>query len=102
MLFRSDLREDDITERFTRRNYEDISTRATVLTMLLGCDKVNPKQAYQVCGLFPDPEEAVIQGLDWYREMEKKTVKEMTSGAGGRVEDAGDTGSGERRADGGE
>lgn len=97
-----DLREDDITERFTRRNYEDISTRANVLTMLLGCDKVNPKQAYQVCGLFPDPEEAAIQGLDWYWEMEKKTVKEMTSGAGGRVEDAGDTGSGERRTDGGE
>lgn len=52
---------------FPRRNYEDMMTKATVLTTLLGSDKVAPKIAYQVSKITPDPEEAYRQGLSWYK-----------------------------------
>lgn len=53
---------------FPRRNYEDMMTKATVLTTLLGSDKVDPKIAYQVSKITPDPEEAYRQGIDWYKK----------------------------------
>ena len=59
---------DDIVGKFTRRNYEDIMTKATVLTTLLGSPKVHPEVAYQVANLVPDPEEAYEAGMDWYKE----------------------------------
>jgi len=62
----------DICIKFTRRNYEDIGSKATVLTQLLGCNKVAPIDAFTVCGMFPDPEEACARGLDWLDEAEKK------------------------------
>ena len=62
------LTSDDIVGKFTRRNYEDIMTKATVLTTLLGSPKVHPEVAYQVANLVPDPEEAYQAGMDWYKE----------------------------------
>lgn len=62
------LRSDEIVGKFTRRNYEDIMTKATVLTTLLGSPKVHPEVAYQVANLVPDPEEAYQAGMDWYKE----------------------------------
>jgi hypothetical protein len=43
-------------------------TKATVLTTLLGSDKVDPKIAYQVSKITPDPEEAYRQGINWYKK----------------------------------
>lgn len=62
------LRLEDIDCKFTRRNYEDIMTKATVLTTMLGSQLVHPKVAYQVAGLVPDPEEAYQEGIGWYQE----------------------------------
>lgn len=64
------ITEKDVTCKFTRRNYEDIMTKATVLTNLLGNDKVAPLFAYTTCGLAPDPEEACKAGLDWMRKVQ--------------------------------
>lgn len=83
------LHEADITGQFTRRNYEDISTRSTVLTTLLGCDKVHPKQAYAVCGLFPDVEEAVQDGLEWYEEQRQRAQEQLEREAAMRREENG-------------
>ena len=69
------LKESDIVGKFTRRNYEDIMTKSTVLTTLLGCDKVHPEVAYQVCGLAVDPEEACTMGLEWYEEQTKRSIE---------------------------
>ena len=56
---------------FPRRNYEDMMTKATVLTTLLGSDKVDPKIAYQVSKITPDPEEAYRMGIAWYDQIAK-------------------------------
>lgn len=66
----------EINIKFTRRNYEDIGSKSTVLTTMLGCDKVAPIDAFVVCGMFPDPEEACIRGLEWY-EQNKAQAQEM-------------------------
>lgn len=63
-----ELKPEDVAGKFTRRNYEDIMTKSTVLTTLLGCDKVDPKYAYQIAGLVPDPEEAYLAGMAWYEK----------------------------------
>lgn len=65
----------DVIVKFTRRNYEDVQTKATVLTTMLGCDKVHPEFAYQVSGLAPDPEEAYRMAMDWYEEHKDDEVK---------------------------
>lgn len=63
----------DIALSFPRRNYEDMMTKATVLTTLLGSDKVDPKIAYQVSKITPDPEEAYRMGLAWYEQNMKSS-----------------------------
>lgn len=68
-----DISASSIALSFPRRNYEDMMTKATVLTTLLGSDKVDPKIAYQVSKITPDPEEAYRLGLAWYEKMTKST-----------------------------
>lgn len=65
----------DVQCKFTRRNYEDVQSKMTTLTTALGCDKIHPKQAYQTCGLFPDPEEAYMQGMEWRLQMQEEQRK---------------------------
>lgn len=48
----------DIALQFTRRNYENIQSKAQVLTQMLGQNKIHPRLAFEHCGLFTDPEEA--------------------------------------------
>lgn len=45
----------DIDIRFTRRNYENIQTKAQVLVSVLKSEQVNPELAFQMCGAFSDP-----------------------------------------------
>lgn len=58
--------------QFTRRNYENIQSKAQVLVAMLQNNKIHPLQAYQHCGMFSDPEKAYAMGMDWYEaEMRK-------------------------------
>ncbi len=52
------LRLKDIALQFTRRNYENIQSKAQVLTTMLAQDKIHPRLAFAHCGLFTDPEDA--------------------------------------------
>lgn len=90
------LTEKDVTCKFTRRNYEDVMTKASVLSMLLGNDKVAPIFAYTVSGLAPDPEEACKMGLDWMEKLkdEENRSAEASGTAGGNQQG---TGGGQRR-----
>ena len=63
-----DLTPGDIDIKFTRRNYQDTVSKATVLTMLLNNDKVAPIDAFVMCGAFPDPDDACKRGLAWYEQ----------------------------------
>lgn len=92
-----DLKATDVSLKFMRRNYEDIATKANVLTTLLGCDKVSPQVAYQVSNIAPDPEEACKAGLEWYEEQKKEEREALESG--NRIPAEGSTGQDQRRAD---
>lgn len=62
------LRVCDVDIRFTRRNYENIAQKSTVLTQMLGCDKLHPKLAFQHCGMFPDPDLAYTISKEYVDE----------------------------------
>lgn len=74
----SDLKLKDIDIKFTRRNYENINQKATVLTTMLGCDKIHPKLAFESCGLFTDPEVAYIVSKNYTEKMQQmaQTIRE--------------------------
>lgn len=63
----------DIQIKFTRRNYEDIVSKATVLATLLNNPYVARIDAFTVCGLFPDPEESCRRGMEFYESTLEQT-----------------------------
>ena len=56
--------------RFTRRNYENIAQKASVLTTMLGCEKIAPELAFTHCGLFSDPQLAYKMSLPYIEKAE--------------------------------
>ena len=63
---RLNLLPSDIDARFTRRNYENIQAKAQVLTIMLQQDKIDPRLAFEHCGMFPDPELAYAMSMAYY------------------------------------
>lgn len=62
----------DIEIRFTRRNYENIQVKSQVLTTMLDNAKIAPKLAFEVCGLFADPDLAYTESAKQYEEIKKE------------------------------
>lgn len=58
--------------RFTRRNYENITEKANVLTMMLSNPKIAPVLAFTHCGLFSDPQLAYRMSEKYMEEQERK------------------------------
>lgn len=52
------LKPTDFEIRMPRRNYDNIKEKADVLTMMLDNGKIDPKLAFEHCGMFIDPETA--------------------------------------------
>lgn len=69
------LKLNDIETHFTRRNYENIATKAQVLISLLNNPWVHPEIAYATSGCFADPESAYLQGKAWHDENERKVIE---------------------------
>lgn len=68
----------EIETKFTRRNYENIVSKAQVLDEMLNNPKIHPILAFQSCGLFPDPEAAYVLSDKYYQDMmDKYEVKEV-------------------------
>ena len=82
-----DIKMSDIEVRFTRRNYDNIATKANVLSTLI--DKIPPHTAYVASNMFVDPEAEYEEYEAWKREQEKK---EERSGNGNEQELQSDTG----------
>ncbi len=61
--------------RFTRRNYENIAQKSTVLTQMLACEKIAPELAFTHCGLFSDPQLAYRMSMDYMKEQEEKAAQ---------------------------
>lgn len=58
----------DISLKFTRRNYENIQSKAQVLVSMLQQEKIHPLLAFESSGLFIDPEEAYSMSLKYFEE----------------------------------
>ena len=67
-----DLSSADITVKFTRRNYENLTQKVNALVLMLQNDKIAPNLAFATCGLFADPEEAYLASKKYMEEVEKR------------------------------
>lgn len=63
-----DLKLANIEIRFTRRNYENITEKANVLTTMLNNEKIHPQLAFSHCGMFIDPEMAYTMSMKYVQE----------------------------------
>ena len=73
-----ELKLSNVEVRFTRRNYENISQKATVLTTMLSNPKIAPILAFTHCGMFSDPQLAYRMSMDYAEEQEKKAAELAT------------------------
>ena len=69
------LRLKNISLQFTRRNYENVQSKAQVLTSMLQQNKIHPRLAFQHSGLFTDPESAYQLSMEYAEEQEKKALE---------------------------
>ena len=53
---------------YTRQHYENMATKSQVLISMLNNDKIHPQVAYEVSGLFYDPNKKWLQGYEWWKE----------------------------------
>ena len=71
------LRLKNISLQFTRRNYENVQSKAQVLVSMLQQNKIHPRLAFQHSGLFTDPESAYQLSKDYSEEQAKKALEMM-------------------------
>lgn len=74
------LKLSDIDMKFTRRNYENIQSKAQVLTTMLSNPKIHPKLAFEHCGMFSDAESAYKESEKYYAEVLKQIQPEQDEG----------------------
>ena len=67
----------NISLQFTRRNYENVQSKAQVLVSMLQQNKIHPRLAFQHSGLFTDPESAYQLSKEYSEEQEKKALEMM-------------------------
>ena len=72
------LRLKNISLQFTRRNYENVQSKAQVLVSMLQQNKIHPRLAFQHSGLFTDPESAYQLSKEYADEQEKKALEMAT------------------------
>lgn len=84
------LKISDIAIKFTRRNFENTSTKATVLTTMLSNEKIAPRLAYLHCGMFTDPEAAYQESKQYTEEQERKAAQQALQIATAQQSGAGD------------
>ena len=84
------LKSTDIDCKFTRRNYENIQSKAQVLCEMLNNPKIHPKLAFEHSGMFSDPETAYSMSEEYYQEnLEKWNVEIVPSEDGTDVSNSG-------------
>ena len=68
----------NLNMQFTRRNYENIQSKAQVLVSMLQQNKIHPRLAFATSGAFTDPESAYQMSMEYSEEQEKKALEMMT------------------------
>ena len=64
----------DIDVKFTRRNFENINTKVQAFTQLMSVDKLAPRLAFNLCGLFPDPTSAYVESKAYYDKLQAEAI----------------------------
>ena len=72
---RLDIHLSNVEIKFTRRNYENGATKATVLTTMLSNEKIAPRLAFVHSGMFSDPEAAWAESEKYYEEHKEETME---------------------------
>ena len=67
----------NISLQFTRRNYENVQSKAQVLVSMLQQDKIHPRLAFQHSGLFTDPESAYQLSKEYSEEQVNSVVNDV-------------------------
>ena len=65
----------NLSLQFTRRNYENVQSKAQVLTSMLQQNKIHPRLAFTHSGLFTDPESAYQLSKEYSEEQEEKAIE---------------------------
>ena len=69
------LRLKNLSMQFTRRNYENIQSKAQVLVSMLQQNKIHPRLAFATSGAFSDPESAYQMSMEYSEEQAKKLIE---------------------------
>lgn len=64
-----------IEQKFTRRNYSNLQSKAQVLAEMLNSPKIHPLLAFTSCGMFSDSEAAYAMSMKWYEEQQSAAGK---------------------------
>lgn len=78
----------DIALQFTRRNYENIQSKAQVLTQMLAQNKIHPRLAFAHCGMFTDPEDAYRVSEQYSKEQTEKAMEMQSSNEDDKDDDS--------------
>ena len=78
----------DIELSFTRRNYDNIQSKAQVLVQMLQQPKIHPRLAFAHCGMFSDVEDAYSMSMEYADEQAKKSL-ELAQQSGNTEDDEG-------------
>lgn len=73
----------DIDLQFTRRNYDNIQSKAQVLDIMLKNPKIHPLLAFQSAGLFVDPESAYSLSMKYADGVKEAETAELMAAARG-------------------
>ena len=75
----ANLKLKNLSMQFTRRNYENIQSKAQVLVSMLQQNKIHPRLAFATSGAFTDPESAYQMSMEYYEEQEQKGIEKKPS-----------------------
>lgn len=73
------LKVSDIDIKFTRRNFENITSKVNVLTSMLGNEKIAPRLAFATSGVFSDPEAAYAESVVYQKDQTEKTAQNSSN-----------------------
>lgn len=71
----TEIKPSNIRIKFTRQNHENILEKTQVLAALLGTGKVHPKYAFELSGLFSEPDLACQESMQYESEQVDEIVK---------------------------
>lgn len=80
----------DIEVKFTRRNYENLQSKAQVLDIMLKNPKIAPSLAFTHCGMFSDPEDAAKMSAEYYEQFIELQREELSLKSAQNTNNGGD------------